>query len=183
MGHTSYVQRLAYCESLLDASNCRQILYATCVTLKRGDNRRRKGWIGIKGTIQIGGKRGRRERNKGVKRREGRHTQGKTITYPSCTPGAHFHPSKQFNNVYTMYRHPLSWWQYDFSDAKMQPALVRIANYARVQSNNTSHVKITRYLSGTQFRKCEKSTRPHMRLIFRKIRLVGILSLIWTAIY
>lgn len=27
--------------------------------------------------------------------REEWRTQGKTITYPSCTPGAHFHPSKR----------------------------------------------------------------------------------------
>lgn len=50
--------------------------------------------------IEIGGKReGEREREKGSERRrkegEDWHTQGKTITYPSCTPGAHFHPSKR----------------------------------------------------------------------------------------
>lgn len=32
---------------------------------------------------------------KSDRERERWHTQGKTITYPSCTPGAHFHPSKR----------------------------------------------------------------------------------------
>lgn len=33
--------------------------------------------------------------DKGEREREKVATQGKTITYPSCTPGAHFHPSKR----------------------------------------------------------------------------------------
>lgn len=55
----------------------------------------------MKSMIQIGGKRERETEmvKKGWKegRKEGEdwHTQGKTITYPSCTPGAHFHPSKR----------------------------------------------------------------------------------------
>lgn len=54
-----------------------------------------------KGAIQIRGKRGtenEREGGRGTKERGKERkwrTQGKTITYPSCTPRAHFHPSKR----------------------------------------------------------------------------------------
>lgn len=57
----------------------------------------------------------------GRKEGEDWHTQGKTITYPSCTPGAHFHPSKRGKESHRL----------RYANYSLQSACIYICVYVR----------------------------------------------------